>query len=101
MSKEDPPACQCREEAKGAGCNLQSLCHLFMPQCGVPVCACEDNKGEKQPKKDGHEDEICPEGADEVYEAQEAHKEEEEACMITSQYESRDSNAGAVLPKLA
>ena len=67
----------------------------------MPVCACEDNKGEEQPKKDGHEDEICPEGADEIYEAQEAHKEEEEACMITSQYESRDSNAGAVLPKLA
>lgn len=79
LSKENPPACQSCEEAKGAGCNLQSLCHFCVSQCGMPVCAGQDNESKKQSEENGHEDEVCPECADKVNQTQEAHKEEEEA----------------------
>ena len=74
LSKKDPPACQSCEEAKGAGCNLQSLCCFCVSQCGVPVCAGQNNESEKQSEEDGHEDKICPECADEVDQTEEAHK---------------------------
>ena len=60
LGEEYPPACQSCEEAKGAGCNLQSLCHFRVSLCGVPVCAGEDDKSEEQSKEDGHKDKVCP-----------------------------------------
>ena len=55
LSKKDPPACQSCEEAKGAGCDLQPLRHLCVPQCSVPVCSGQDDESEKQSEEDGHE----------------------------------------------
>ena len=75
LSKKDPPACQSCEEAKGAGGNLQSLGHFCVPQCRVPVCAGQDDESEKQSEEDGHENEVCPQRADEIDQTQETHEE--------------------------
>lgn len=75
LSKKDPPACQSCEEAKGAGCDLQSLGHFCVAQCRVPVSAGQDDESEKQSEEDGHEDEVCPKRADEVDQTQETHEE--------------------------
>ncbi len=84
LSKEDPPACQSCEKAKGASRNLQPLCHFSVSQCGVPVCAGQDDESEKQSEEDGHENEVCPQCADEVNQTQQAHEQEEETCIITT-----------------
>ena len=66
LGKEYPPACQSCEETKGAGRDLQSLCHFCVSLCCVPVCGGQKNESEKQSEEDGHEDEVGPQCANEV-----------------------------------
>ena len=81
LSKEDPPACQSCKEAKGASCDLQPLCHFWVPLRCVPISAGQDNESEKQSKENCYEDEISPQGAYEVDQTQETHEEEKETCI--------------------
>ena len=83
LSEEDPPTCQSCEEAKGASCNLQSLCHLFVSLRCVPISTGQYNESEKQSEEDGYEDKIGPQGANEVDQTQKAHEEEKEAYVTT------------------
>lgn len=57
---------------------LQSRGRLSVAQSEVPVRAGQDHKGQEQAEEDGYKDNVRPQRADQVHEAEETHEEEEE-----------------------
>ena len=102
LREEDPPPGHRGHEPERARRDLQLLRHDGVALGQLPVGAGQDDEGHEQAEEDGHEDEIGPQRADEVDEAQEAHEEEEEACVdVISMFGGRIHGRGKFLPKLA
>jgi len=57
---------------------LQSRGRLSVTQSKLPVRASQDHKGKEQAEEDGYKDNVRPQRADQVHEAEQTHEEEEE-----------------------
>lgn len=76
--EEDPPAADTSDECKGSTGNDERTRAGRVAEGNVPEAGRQEAEGGDEGKEDHDEDEICPECADHVDEAEDSHPQEEE-----------------------